>query len=138
MNKLNIFVIFALLSCAGVNAFTYKIYNRTRSKISVKLNMIAFPDKDVVIEPESSEEVVIGGSKVPVAIRSLEITGMNEPLSSLDTKVYEVPGNKLSPRISFYIAHKDPKYVNGKVIVSGGNPRLAIYPGSGEIVVERR
>ena len=118
--------------------FTYRIYNQTRSRLAIKLNIIAAPDEDIVIEPESFQEVVIDGARKLSPLRSIEIEGMTDPVASLGRKVHEIESNRFSPVITFYIGHKNPTYVSSKVIIGSSKPRLAIYPGSGEIFVEER
>ncbi len=137
MKKLLVLVPLALVYQA--HGLTCDIYNQTRSKISVKLDIAAAPDRDIIIAPESHHHEVLDGLQTISYLRAIEVIGLDEPLASLGRKVHAIQGFKVGLTKSFYIGHKDPEYVAGSVMVAGSTtPRLPIRPGSGEIVVEER
>lgn len=60
-----------MLSVAGLSAHVWHVYNHTPDSLSIKMNVIAGPDKNLTVAANSETDVNVGG----YCLRAVEARG---------------------------------------------------------------
>jgi hypothetical protein len=126
-----------LATLAGTNmahAWTYTFTNQTSGKLVIKVDLMLAKDKDIILQPGQQLSVKTSYK----AARAIEIRGLSEPVALMKT-IHKIKWPFWN--YEFNISHRNYNYVDPKnltIITQNYSPDVIIYPGSGELVVERR
>ncbi len=127
----------ALATLGAVNsahAWSYKFTNQTSGTLVIKVDLVAAKDIDLII-PRGEQRTINTGIKFA---RAIEVRGLSEPVALMKT-IHKIKWPFWN--YEFNVAHRNYNYVDPKnvtTITQQYSPTVVIYPGSGELVVERR